>query len=198
MVLQEVIESLTDGEKALYEAQTASEYFRFLYYSIGFAPILQKLNSKELLSDSEWDYLIKRLFLVTVKAIDEEDSISIVDKVTYILNKIGTKVFRKESKMYKECIKMITFIDSITMEEEINEDLLTGLGIIEEYKSETDLDTLLTQHREASIFRDNQDAFFDSYKDAKVGYLSDQENAFMNSLKRAYIREKELVKKYKK
>jgi len=198
MVLEKVIDSLDKGERALYEAQSASEYFRFLYYSVGFSKILKKLNSNEKLNDSDWDYLIKRLFLVTAKAMNEEDSINIVDRVTYILNKIGIKVFRKEGRLYNECVKMVAFIDYVRMEEEINEDLLEGLGVIEKTKSEQDLDILLNQHREASIFRDNQDAFCDSYIESKTGRITDSEVAFMNSTERAFIREKNLVKKYKK
>lgn len=198
MVLEEAINSLTESERALYEAQTASEYFRFLYYSLDFTKILKKLNMKEKLSDKEWDYLIKRLFLVTVKAMDEEDSINLADKVSYTINKIGTKVFKKDGNIYNECVKMVAFIDSINMEEIINEDLLNGLELIEEGKKETELDILLKQHREASIFRDNQDAFFNSYKDSKTGKITEQEQVFMNSMERSYIREKNLVKEYEK
>ena len=198
MVLEEAIKSLTDSERALYEAQTASEYFRFLYYSLDFTKILKKLNTHEKLSDTEWEYLIKRLFLVTVKAMDEEDSINLADKISYTINKIGTKVFKKDGNIYNECVKMVAFIDSINMEEIINEDLLNGLELIEEGKKEAELDILLKQHREASIFRDNQDAFFSSYNDSKTGKTTEQEQVFMNSMERSYIREKNLVKEYDK
>ena len=198
MVIQEVIKSLNDDERVLYEAQTASEYFRFLYYSSNFINILKKLNNKEKLNDKEWDYLIKRLFLVTCKAIDEEDSINVVDRITYILNKIGVKVFKEDGRIYNECIKMVEFIESIYMEQEINEDLLLGLDKVESERNETELDILLKQHREASVFRDNQDSFYDEYNDSKTGVITDSERAYMNSMDRSYIREKELVKRYKK
>ena len=198
MVIQEVIKSLNDNERVLYEAQTASEYFRFLYYSSSFINILKKLNNKEKLNDREWDYLIKRLFLVTCKAIDEEDSINVVDRITYILNKIGVKVFKEDGHIYNECMKMVEFIESIYMEQEINEDLLLGLDKIETERNETELDILLKQHREASVFRDNKDAFYTEYNNSKKGVISDSESAYMDSMDRSYIREKELVKRYKK
>ena len=104
--------------------------------------------------------------MVNYKAVLEEDPLNIIDKIHYAINKIGVKVFRK-GKIHNECVKMLAFIESIKLEEEINDDLSIGFDKVESSKSDTDLDILLKQHREAVIFRDNQDAFLDSYKEGK-------------------------------
>ncbi len=196
MILEEVIKSLDRSERILYEAQTASEYFRLIYYSKDFIKIQDKLDKNEKLSEIDWSYLIKRLFLVTVKAISEEDSVNFMNKFTYSINKIGTKVLKKGGSTYNECAKMIAFIDFVRMEKEINKDLLIGLDIVEKDKQESELDILLNQHREASIFRDNQDSFCDSYTKAVTGEMTDSEMVLMNAIDRSYLREKALVKEY--
>lgn len=190
-----IIDSLSKEEKELYDSQTASEYFRSLYYSQTFIKIFKKMNTTENLSEDDWIYLIERLALVTYKAVLEEDSVSFTDRIRYIINSIGVKVF-KSGKMHNECEKMIKFIDSIAREGEINEDLLFGLELVDDTRSEAELDTLLNQHREAAIYRDNQDAFIDSYKDSSYGSLSNNDTVYINCMERAYFRVKELVKEY--
>lgn len=196
MVLQNVIDSLSESERVIYEAQTASEYFRYIFYSKESLTISKKLETSEKLNNFEWDYLMKRLFLVTVKAIEEENSTSIVDKINYVINKVAVKVLKK-GKVHSECVKMLSFIESLRLECEINDDLSNGFERVEKSKNEQELDILLRQHREAALFRDNQDAFLDSYKNGKVGIMSDDELLYMDCMDRAFIREKELVKEYK-
>ena len=134
MELNSIVKSLSPQEKNAYETQTASEYFRYVYYSQNFIEILKKMETTELLSDEDWNYLLEKLYLVTCKAISEEDSVSFMDKVTYMVNKIATKVFRS-GKVHTECEKMIKFIDSVIFEEDINEDLVRGLEIVEDSRS---------------------------------------------------------------
>ncbi len=196
MVLQNVIDGLSESERVIYEAQTASEYFRYIFYSKESLTISKKLETSEKLNNFEWDYLMKRLFLVTVKAIEEENSTSIVDKINYVINKVAVKVLKK-GKVYSECVKMLSFIESLRLENEINDDLSNGFERVKKSKNEQELDILLRQHREAALFRDNQDAFLDSYKNGKVGIMSDDELLYMDCMDRAFIREKELVKEYK-
>ena len=195
MEFDAIINSLSEDELKRYNSQTASEYFRDLYYSENFIKIIKKIDKDEKLSEDDWQYLTDRLFLVTYKAIQEEDSIKLADRISYILNSICIKVF-KNGKMHNECEKMIKFIDSINHEKEINEYLLSGLETVNDSRSQTELNILLKQHREAGIFRDNQDAFIDSYKESSLGRMSNQDIVNMNCMDRAYFRLKELVKKY--
>ena len=190
------IADLSDEEKMMYIDSTANQYFRNLYYSKKFASIVSKLDSKENLSSDEWNYLMSRLYMVAYKATMEEDTLSLVDRIHYVINKIGVKVFKK-GKIHNECVKMLTFLESVNLEEEINSDLLDGIERVENSMNASDLDILLRQHREAAIFRDSQDAFMDSYKEGKTGIMTDNDILYMDSMDRAYIREKELVKEYK-
>ena len=187
---------LSNNEKMMYVDSTANEYFRNIYYSEKFTFIISKLDSKEKLTDEEWTYLINRLFMVTYKATLEEEELTAFDKINYLINKIGVKVFKK-GKIHNECVKLLAFLESVKLEEEINTDLSNGLERLEMSKSDIDLDILLRQHREAVIFRDCQDAFLDSYKEGKTGIMTDNDLLYMDSMDRSYIREKELVKEYK-
>lgn len=198
MKLNKVVDELSDEEKKIYWTQSANDYFRSLYYSKSFIPILKKFESNEKLNKEEWDYIIKRLFLVTCKAISEEDEVTYFDKFHYMLSKIGQTFSIRDGHLYNECVKMIEFIDSISMEKDINKDLLNGLDIVSDSVNPTDLDILLKQHREAVIFRNNQDAYFDAYKDSYKGFITDSERVYINSMHRSYKREKELVKEYEK
>ena len=187
---------LSDEEKMMYIDSTANQYFRNIYYSEKFTSIVSKIDSKENLSKDEWNYLMSRLYMVTYKATMEEDSLGFIDRINYVINRIGAKVFRK-GKVHNECVKMLAFLESVNLEEEINSDLFEGTERVEKSMSISDLDVLLRQHREAVIFRDNQDAFIDSYKEGKTGIVTGDDILYMDCMDRAYIREKELVKEYK-
>lgn len=195
MNIHDIIEKLDESEKLMYIESTASSYFRTIYYSKKFSSIVGKLDSKDKLTEDEWQYLFERLYMVTYKAVQEEDSLSVVDRVNYVINRIGAKVFRK-GKVHNECVKMLAFLESIKLECEINRDLTKGFDRLEISRKETDLDILLKQHREAAMFRDNQDAFIDSYKVGQPGVMTNDDMLYMDCMDRAYIREKELVKEY--
>ena len=196
MNILDVLENIDVDEKMIYMDSTANEYFRYTYYSREGTAIISKLDSNEKLTDDEWKYLISRLFMVTYKAYQEEDNLSFIDKINYVINKIGIKVFKK-GKIHNECVKLLAFLESIRLEIEINDDLSDGLEKVENSRKEEDLNTLLKQHREALIFRDNQDAFLDSCRNDAKGVITDDEDSYIDSMDRSYIREKELVKEYK-
>lgn len=198
MKLNKIVDELSDEEKKIYWTQSTNDYFRSLYYSKEFIPILKKLASNDKLDKEEWEFVIKRLFLVTCKAMAEEDNVTYVDMFRYMLSKIGQTFSIKDGHLYNECVKMIEFIDSISMEKDINNDLLCGLDIIKNSDNPTDLDILLKQHREAAIFRDNQDSYLEAYKNSYKGFITDSERAYINSMHRSYEREKNLVKEYEK
>lgn len=195
MNLHRVIEKLDEDEKEIYINSTASSYLKRVYKSEKFSKIIGKLDTKEKLTDAEWTYVLEKLLLVTNKAILEEDQLSFLDKFKYLIDKIIVKVL-KDGKIYNECMKMIAFMASIKLEKDINIDLSIGLAVVEESKNNTDLDILLKQHREASLFRDSQDAFLDSYRVSIAGVMSDDEAACIDSMDKYYNNEKELVKEY--
>ena len=199
MELNKIIDKLDDNEKKIYWNHTASEYFRNIYYSRKFSPILKKLNTQEKLTDDEWNFLVDRLFLVTCKAVSEEDNVQLKDKLIYALCKIGLKFSSDNSYIYNECYKMVEFINSITMEKDINNDLVVGLNLVNNSNNDdTLLNELLQQHREALVFRDNQDCFYEAYEDSYKGHITESERGYINSMNRSYIREKNLVNKSKK
>lgn len=196
MNILNIVKKLSHEEKMLYIDSNANMYFRNIYYSKNFSKIVEKLNSNDKITNEEWEYLVDRLSLVTYKAIIEEDSSNVIDKISYVLNRIGAKVF-KEGKIHNECVKMLAFLESIKLEKEINLDLLDGLDRLDVEKSEIVLEILLRQHREAAIFRDNQDAFIDSYNKGQMGVMTTDDLLYMDCMDRAYNREKDLVKEYK-
>ena len=197
MELNKIINELNPEEKNIYLTQSASNYFRLMHYSEKFIPILEKLESRKKLTIEEWDYLVKRLFLITCKAIAEEDNITFMDRISYTLSKIGSVIFIKDGNLYNECIKMVEFIDSINMEKSINSDLLVGLNTVKSKVDDNLLGILIKQHREASIFRDSQNLFVEEYINSIDGPITNLEEVYINSMHGSYKREKELVKEYK-
>ena len=196
MNIHDIVSQLDEQEEMLYIDSTASSYFRTIYYSETFSSIVNKLDTDERLTAEDWKYLIEKLYMVTYKATLEEDTLDIMDKINYAINKIAIKIFKK-GKIHNECVMMLAFLESIRLEKDINIDLCNGIDRVEESKSKTDLDILLRQHREAVIFRDNQDAFLDSYKYGTNGVMTDDDLLYIDCMDRSYIREKELVKEYK-
>lgn len=194
--MQIAISDLDNDEKLSYIDSTANEYFRNVYYSEKFSSIVSKLDSKEELSEDEWNYLINRLYMVAYKATMEEDSFDIIDGINYVVNRVGVFLFKK-GIIYNECAKMLVFLDSIRIEKDINKDLLLGIELVENSRDVLDLSILLRQHREAVLFRDNQDAFLNLYEKGITGVMTKEELTCIESMDRCYIREKELVKEYK-
>ena len=195
--MKKMIEDMSSDEQNIYDNQSTSDYFRFLYYSEFFTKILDKLDVKSKLSKEEWEELLRKLYLVTCKAISEEDSLSIMDKLRYSLSKILIKISRTDGPMYSECFRMIEFVKSIDNEKDINLDLLEGFAIVSKSMSEEDLLILINQQREASAFRDNQDSFCIKAIQSSKSSISESERISINLMNRAYLREKELVKEYK-
>ena len=196
MVIKKLVEEMPSDEQEVYDNQSTSDYFRFLYYSEFFRIVLNKLDIKSKLTKEEWDELLRKLYLVTSKAISEEDNLSVMDKLRYSLSKFFIKVSREDGPIYSECFRMIEFVKSISNEKDINCDLLEGFNIVSKSMSEDDLLILINQQREASIFRDNQESFCIKAVESNKSSISDSERVCINLMNRAYLREKELVKKY--
>ena len=135
--------------------------------------------------------------LKLLKILKENEKLSFLDKVIYILSKMGFKISKLDSKLYNECYKMIEYIKSIEMNNDINSDLLYGLeetGAGRDYKK---LDILLKQHIIACDYREYKDMFYENYKKNEGSNISYEERIAIYSFTRQYKQEKELVKKYK-
>ena len=195
--LKEIIDEFDKEEKEKYFIESSCKYFKYLYDTPRFKDILYKLDNDYIIKEDEWMFLFKRFFAVTCKAMEENEKLSFIDKVIYMFSKIGYSFSKMDTKLYNECYKMIQYIDSIKMNNDINSDLLFGLektGSGRDYKN---LDTLLKQHIEACGYREYKDMFFESYKKSENSSISYEERIAINSIGRSYIREKELVKRYK-
>ena len=65
-------------------------------------------------------------------------------------------------------------------------------------REESHLNSLLNQHKEASIFRENQNAYFHSYIEAPYVVLYPNEKLYIYAYHHAYQEEKKFVKQLKK
>ena len=195
--LAEIIDEMDEEEKEKYFMESSSKYFRYLYTTKKFENILDKLDNNYVIKEEEWFFLFKRFFAVTCKAMEENEKLSFLDKVIYILSKMGFKISKLDSKLYNECYKMIEYIKSIKLNNDINSDLLYGLeetGAGRDYKK---LDILLKQHIIACDYREYKDMFYENYKKNEGSNISYEERIAIYSFTRQYKQEKELVKKYK-
>jgi len=196
--LNEIVNEMSEEEKEVFYIESSARYFRWLYNSEEFSKILDKLDNDYAIKDKEWLFLFKRFFAVTCKAIEENEKLKFLDKVIYMLSKIGIKISKLDSKAYNECYKMIEYINSIKMNKDINSDLLFGLEVVGSDRNYKQLDVLIKQHTTACGFREYKDMFFDSYKKNDNSNISYEERISINSFGRLYEKEKELVKIYDK
>lgn len=189
--------TMTEEEKDVFLNQDSTAYYQYIKQDLTFSSLVEKNINREKLTDSEWEYILFRLYLVLSKAISEEDRATFVNAIMGFLSKIGMKITLKERPLYNECLKMAEMVGSIKKEKEINNDILDFYYEALERKGPTDLDILLAQYEEADIFRKNRKAYLDAYTDSTYGVITPSERMYMNAFRLAYQREKELVKRRK-
>ena len=194
MDLDQLVEEMSDEERDCFLKTSTSEYYRFLEGQEPFQEIVQKIDSSSKLTEEEWYYIISKLYVVSCRALMEESTFDLLDRLYILIGKIGVKISRKDKPIYNECYKMLHYARSIKQEKEINEDCMNGLDIVIEEKQETDLDILLRQYQESNIFHSNQVAFLEAYKESTPGVITTRERMYLNAFNNAYQREKELVK----
>lgn len=194
--LVQIVDEMDEEEKSIFENKNTNAYFNYVYNSASFKSILGKIDSNEEISDSEWIYLLKRLFVVSCRAMQEEDRIDLSYKLLDIVSKIGIKVCKKGTKAYDEFNVMTNYINSIRLNREINRDLINSLKETWASKKNNDLKTLLKQHNAAYNFRDCKDKFYSEYSENGLSGISSSARMSFNSLERFYQYEKELVKTY--
>ena len=195
--LKDIINEMSEAEKNIYFNENSSKYFKYLHGTKKFEIIMSKLDNEYIIREDEWLFLFKRFFAITCKAIEENEKISFLDRIIFMFSKIGCYLSKIDSKTYNECFKMIRYIESIKMNKEINSDLMMGLEIVGRTRDYNNLNILLKQHMEASDYRDYKDMFFEEYKKSNNSHITYDEGIAIKSFGKAYIREKDLVKKYK-
>ena len=197
MDLNLIMNSLNEEERDIFLHQTATDYYRYLENQKEFLTVQKHLLQNEELSDKEWRYMLHKLFLVSCRALSEEEKVTIPDKVFLYISKLGMRVSKKNQYLYNECYKMAMYVQSLTWEHEMNEDLLGQLDVAYDSHEVSDLDKLLKLHDNASVFRNNQNAFLEAYHDATPGELSAKEKMYIHSFQLAYEKGKQLMKKEK-
>ena len=198
MDLNYLVDRMPEEEREVYLHKSASEYYHFLEEQEEFSTIEEKLSTEEILNEKEWLYIFYKLYLVSCRALMEEENYTLVDRVLYLLTKLGMKVCKKDGGLYNECYKMMEYLTSIKREHEINLDLFHGIDNVMDTCSETDLDRLIKQYRLANVFRDNKDAFQEAYHASDMGYISGYERMYIHACHKAYEEEKVYAKEWKK
>ncbi len=173
------------------------EYYNYLINNDEFKRVISKVDSDEKLNDDEWLYILERLSIVSYKSLQEEEKVEFADKFYSLVCRIGMRVFKNNSHMYNECLKMFKLIEFMKNRVEIDKDLYLGYDIVDDNRDENSLAILIKQHMEANIFRNNSEYYSDCFEESLAGSISSKDRVSMNATTYSYQREKELVKKYK-
>ncbi len=173
------------------------EYFEYLLDSNEFKTVLNKIDSDQELKDEDWLYILERLKIVAYKSLSESEKNDSGDKLYSLICRIGMKIFKEDTSIYNECLKMYKYLDFIKKRREIDKDLLDGYDIVSDNRDENSLSILINQHREANIFRNSSSFYEKLFEESSAGVISSDERVYMNATTYSYEREKELVKKYK-
>lgn len=195
MDIEKLLNEMDEEERVFYLHSTASDYFNHIY-SDKDSSFKKKIEKSEKLNEEEWKEVLEKLFLVTTKALAEEEKIVLLDSLFYMISKIFKTVSFKDSAFHNECEKMMHYLWGMKKEKSVNRDLVYGFGVVLDNHDERDLDILLRQHEEASTFRDLKGYYDQEYTNTTVGSISKLEKMYANSMKRSYQRGVELTKKY--
>ena len=195
---EKLTDQLSDEEREVFLKSDSTSCYQFIKKDEMFSSLIQKNINRESLSDEEWEYVLFRLYLVSCKAVVEEESVDFMDHILSFLSKVGMKISRKDKPLYNECFKMAKFVWSLKGQREINADILESIYQTMESKKADDLDLLFHQFEEANIFRTNLEAFMGEYKGTRFGDVSMHERMYLRATERAFEREKELCKSRKK
>ncbi|MBR2827897.1 MAG: hypothetical protein IKE70_01525 [Bacilli bacterium] len=195
MDIEKLLKEMDEEERVFYLHSTASDYFNHIYNHSD-SSFKKKIEKSEKLNEEEWEEVLKKLFLVTTKAVAEEEKIIVLDSLFYMISKICKTISFKDSAFHNECEKMMNYLWGMKKEKDVNRDLVYGYHVVLENRDESDLDILLRQHEEAAIFRDLKGYYDQEYNNTKTGSISRLEKMYANSMKRSYKRGVELTKKY--
>ena len=192
---EKIAENLTEEEREMFLNADCTSCYEFVKKGEVFSALIQKNINREKLTDEEWEYILFRLYILSCKALVEEQGVDFMDRILSFLSKIGMKISKQDKPLYNECLKMVEFVSSFRKEKEINVDVRDSFYETQDSKSPTDLDILLHQYEEADLFRKSRNAFMEAYKGSEYGQLSIHERMYIRAFQNAYLREKELVKR---
>lgn len=198
MFLQQCISNMKEEESKLYQDSTATSFFNYIYNSEEFQNILAKMVPNETITEEEWTFLFEKLYLVTNKAKSEEGTPKLLDGIMYLISRLGTKVFPKDSPQYNDYYKDYEVIRSLYRTKEVNDFLLQALTETMNSRSQDDFTVLLKMHQEAILMRNRRDYMYEETLKSSEGELTTSEIVAINTFNRSYEREKKLVLEYKK
>ncbi len=190
LMIIDCMDHMSSEEKNYYQEHNASEYFYYIYGTKQFQESLKRLGKDDLI------YLFEKFYLVTYKSLNEEKDNVLLDRVLYLISRMGVFFTKKGTPMYNEFYKLLQISQATFLEKRVNDDLLLGLELVMGSCEEKDFNILLGQHQEASVFRNHRDYLYEEDAKAKDGELPEGEIIAINCFNRSYQREKELVLKY--
>lgn len=190
--LKDCIEHMSDEEKDVYHNENANDYFSYLKNSSSFKIAFEKLE------EDDWIYLFEKFYLITYKAMSEETSIKSHDGFFYLFSKLGMLLHEKGSSTYNSYYRVSQIIKSYYYDRRINDDLLKTLEDTMISHDEEDLMILLSQHEEASRFRNYRNSMYYEVHNSEPGNLTPEIMKAIDCLNNSYEKEKKLVLRYKR
>ena len=190
--LKDCLNYMTEEEKEIYQNKKTNDYFHYIYYE-------DKKFDKALktLGPQDWLYIFQKLYLITYKAMQEEEKLKVSDGATFLYSQLGLMFTKEEDPKYQEYYKMHEISQGVFRSREVNDDLLLGLEKTMMTKDKDDLYVLLQQHQIACFLRNNRDYLQKESEKSSPECLSGGERTAINCFNRNYEKEKKLVLRYK-
>ena len=176
----------------------ASDFFEMFLNTEEYQNIQKKLDQGDTLCKEEWQFVLSYLHFITVYYSSMQGKPTVKGKILYWCNKCNMLLCDKESPLHTEYYKTVEMFSSFDKDAIITRDLFTGEKIILSSFQEDDLKILLSQHKEASIFHQNRDAYIREFIHSDIGELSPNAKLFLHAYRRAFDVEREIVKQYSK
>lgn len=182
------LKKIPEEERQQYYDSSFSGFYQYVMSHEPVCSIVKKLYDGETLDGIDWVRMYEGLALMTSKAVEEEEKISIIRQLNFLGAKLGMNIFPQESGFYQECVRIQDSFVVIQHEQEMLKDLLAGLRRqMDDYILE-DLKYLLEMHYEHATFLDNKRAY----------YLAGEANLeerkkYRKALQKAYVNERAIA-----
>ena len=196
MDLETIFLEMTEEEKDNYFSRNTIDYYQYIKELPLFKEIEEKMNHQEKLNETEWDFILKRLFLVFIRSLEEEKRIGLAGKIFIVFSKLNIKILKQNSALYNTLYKVMQLVSSNEQEATINDNLYDGICAVNYSKTEENLENLLGQYQVANHFRKNKKAFYNEFQMTPLEKISSNEQLYIHAFNQAYEEEKKLVKKY--
>lgn len=198
MDLEVIFDELSDDEKVYFISSRNVDYYKYIINQVEFRDICTKLDQDIDLDNTEWKYMLEKLFLITDKSMLEEDNISFRDKIIYSFSKFCIKKIDDSTDLYSECYKIVKYFDGLNEINELNDILVDGLLFVFKNRNNNNLKVLLEQHDMVQACREYREDFIERYMDDIPGRISGIQYRDINLLERSYNDVKGKVLSYKK